>query len=164
MANSLPFAITGNLTADPELRFTPSGAAVNNVTIAHTPRKFNRDTNEWEDGETTFLRGSFWRAQAENAAESLKRGMRVVAIGGLVTRSWETPEGEKRSVVEMEIDEIGPSLLMATAVVTKTSGKGNGGNGNGNGNGGGDQAAAKSSSKAKAKAAPAQDVEGDDPF
>lgn len=144
MANSLPLAITGNLVADPELRYTNSGAAVANVTIAHTPRKFNRETSEWEDGETTFLRGSFWRNQAENAASSLKKGTRVVAIGNLVTRTWETPEGEKRSVVELEIDEIGPSLLLATAEVTKATGKGNG-NGNGNGE---SKAAAKSSSKA----------------
>ncbi|WP_114906730.1 single-stranded DNA-binding protein [Ornithinimicrobium murale] len=161
MANSLPFSITGNLTADPELRFTGSGAAVANVTIAHTPRKFNRETNEWEDGETTFMRGSVWRKQAENAAQSLKRGMRVIAVGGVTTRTWETPEGEKRSVVEMEIDEIGPSMLMATAEVTKTSG--NGGNGGGNGNG--EKAAAKSEPKSNGGGKAAAQGSGEDnPF
>jgi single-strand DNA-binding protein len=112
--------IDGNLTADTELRFTPSGAAVCNGTIAHTPRRMNRQTNEWEDGETVFLRWSVWRDQAENAAESLQRGDRVVAVGKLAARSWETKEGEKRTVLELEADTIAPSLQRATAKVQRT--------------------------------------------
>lgn len=111
--------IDGNLTGDPELRFTPSGAAVCNGTIAHTPRRMNKQTQEWEDGETVFLRWSVWREQAENAAESLQRGDRVVAVGKLVARSWETKEGEKRTVIELDADTIAPSLQRATAKVTK---------------------------------------------
>src|SRR6266852_6140063 len=102
MAGDTTITVIGNLTADPELRFTPSGAAVANFTIASTPRKFNRDTSEWEDQEALFLRCSIWRQAAENVAESLQRGMRVIAQGRLVQRSFETKEGEKRSVVELQ--------------------------------------------------------------
>jgi single-strand DNA-binding protein len=112
--------VVGNLTADPELRFTPSGAAVASFTIASTPRTFDRNSNEWKDGEALFLRCSIWRQAAENVAESLTRGMRVVAQGRLKQRSYETREGEKRTVVEMEVDEVGPSLKYATAKVNRT--------------------------------------------
>ena len=114
-----PLTIVGNLTADPELRFIPSGAAVANFTVASTPKKFNRQTNEFEDGETLFMRCSVWREQAENLTESLHRGDRVIVTGQLVSRSWQTPEGENRTVMEMQVDEIGPSLRYATAQVTK---------------------------------------------
>ncbi|MEN3123241.1 single-stranded DNA-binding protein [Janibacter sp. LM] len=121
MSNETPITVIGNLTADPELRFTPSGAAVTNFTVASTPRKFNKQTNEFEDGETLFMRCSVWREQAEHVAESLARGMRVVVTGGLVQRNWEDKEtGAKRSVMEMQVDEVGPSLRYATAKVTKT--------------------------------------------
>jgi single-strand DNA-binding protein len=119
MAGETSITIVGNLTADPELRFTPSGAAVANVTIASTPRTFDRQSNEWKDGETVFMRGSIWRDAAENVAESLHRGTRVIAQGRLKSRSYDTKEGEKRTVIEMDIDEIGPSLRYASAKVTK---------------------------------------------
>jgi single-strand DNA-binding protein len=119
MAGETPLTLVGNLTGDPELRFTPSGAAVANFTVASTPRTFDRQTSEWKDGETVFMRCSIWREAAENVAESLHRGARVVVTGRLVSRSWETPEGEKRTVMEMQADEIGPSLRYATASVTK---------------------------------------------
>ena len=114
-----PLTIVGNLTADPELRFIPSGAAVANFTVASTPKKFNKQTNEFEDGETLFMRCSVWRDAAEHATESLHRGDRVIVTGQLVSRSWQTPEGENRTVMEMQVDEIGPSLRYATAQVTK---------------------------------------------
>src|ERR671931_134769 len=120
MAGETVITVVGNLTADPELRFTPSGAAVASFTIASTPRTFDRNTNEWKDGEALFLRCSIWRQAAENVAESLQRGMRVVANGRLKQRSFETREGEKRTVIEMEVDEIGPSLRYATAKVNRT--------------------------------------------
>ena len=119
MSNT-PITVIGNLTADPELRFTPSGAAVANFTVASTPRKFNKQTNEFEDGETLFMRCSVWREAAENVAESLTRGVRVVVTGNLVSRSWEDKEtGQKRSVMEMQVDDVGPSLRYATATVAK---------------------------------------------
>jgi single-strand DNA-binding protein len=120
MAGETIITVVGNLTADPELRFTPSGAAVASFTIASTPRTFDRNTNEWKDGEALFLRCSIWRQAAENVAESLTRGMRVVAQGRLKQRSYETREGEKRTVVELEVDEVGPSLKYATAKVNRT--------------------------------------------
>jgi single-strand DNA-binding protein len=129
MAGETVITVVGNLTDDPELRFTPSGAAVANFTIASTPRTFDRQTNEWKDGEALFLRASIWRQAAENVAESLTRGMRVVAQGRLRQRSYETQQGEKRTVVEMEVDEIGPSLRYANAKVTKTTGRGGQGGG-----------------------------------
>ncbi|WP_277670986.1 single-stranded DNA-binding protein [Saccharomonospora viridis] len=119
MAGDTIITVVGNLTADPELRFTPSGAAVANFTVASTPRKFNRDTSEWEDGEPLFLRCSLWRQAAENVAESLSKGTRVIVQGRLVQRSYETSEGEKRTVMELQVDEIGPSLRYATAKVNK---------------------------------------------
>ena len=138
MAGETTITVVGNLTNDPELRFTPSGSAVANFTIASTPRTFDRQTNEWKDGETLFLRASIWREAAENVAESLVKGTRVVAQGRLKSRSYETKEGEKRTVMELEIDEIGPSLRYASAKVTRTQrSSNNGGFGGGNGNGGG---------------------------
>lgn len=135
MAGETPITLVGNLTADPELRFTPSGAAVANFTVASTPRTFDRQTNEWKDSETLFLRCSIWREAAENVAESLTKGTRVVVSGKLVSRSWENNEGEKRSVNEVLVDEVGPSLRYATAKVTKAQ-RGQGGGGQG-GQGGG---------------------------
>src|SRR6266542_306138 len=134
MAGETTIPVVGNLTADPELRFTPTGAAVASFTIASTPRTFDRNSNEWKDGDSLFLRCSIWRQAAENVAESLQRGMRVVVQGRLRQRSYETKEGEKRTVIELEVDEIGPSLRYATAKVTKTSrGSGQGGFGGGQG-------------------------------
>ncbi|EWT02033.1 single-stranded DNA-binding protein [Intrasporangium oryzae NRRL B-24470] len=136
MAGDTVITIIGNLTADPELRFTPSGAAVANFTVASTPRQFDRQSNEWKDGETLFMRCSVWRDAAENVAESLQRGTRVIVSGRLKSRSYETKEGEKRTVVEMDVDEIGPSLRSATAKVNKTQ-RGGGGGGFGGQQGGG---------------------------
>ncbi|GIJ00605.1 single-strand binding protein [Sediminihabitans luteus] len=142
MAGDTIITVVGNLTADPELRFTPSGAAVASFTVASTPRQFDRQTNEWKDGETLFMRCSIWRDAAENVAESLTKGTAVIVQGRLVQRSYETREGEKRTVVEMQVDEIGPSLRRATAKVTRAQrsgggGGGFGGNSGGGGNGGG---------------------------
>ena len=137
MAGDTVITVIGNLTADPELRFTPSGAAVANFTVASTPRMFDRQTNEWKDGEALFLRCNIWREAAENVAESLTRGSRVIVSGRLKQRSFETREGEKRTVVELEVDEIGPSLRYATAKVNKASRSGGGGGGFGGGGGGG---------------------------
>lgn len=127
MAGETVITVVGNLTADPELRFTPSGAAVANFTIASTPRTFDRQANEWKDGEALFLRCSIWREAAENVAESLTKGMRVLAQGRLVQRSFETREGEKRTVVELQVDEVGPSLRWASAKVTRAQRSGGGG-------------------------------------
>ena len=130
MAGETIVTVVGNLTADPELRFTPSGAAVASFTIASTPRTFDKNSNEWKDGDALFLRCSIWRQAAENVAESLQRGMRVVAQGRLKQRSYETREGEKRTVVEMDVDEVGPSLKYATAKVNRTTrGSSSGGGG-----------------------------------
>lgn len=126
MAGETIITVVGNLTADPELRFTQSGAAVANFTIASTPRIFDRQSGEWKDGEALFLRCSIWRQAAENVAETLTRGARVIAQGRLKQRSFETREGEKRTVVELDVDEIGPSLRYATAKVNKIS-RGGGG-------------------------------------
>ncbi|MBL8930702.1 MAG: single-stranded DNA-binding protein [Kineosporiaceae bacterium] len=136
MAGETVVTIIGNLTNDPELRFTPSGAAVANFTVASTPRTFDRQANEWKDGETLFMRCSVWREAAENAAESLQRGTRVLVSGRLKSRSYETKEGEKRTVVELDVDEVGPSLRYATAKVNRTQ-RGGGGGGFGGGGGGG---------------------------
>ncbi len=139
MAGDTVITVIGNLTGDPELRFTPSGAAVANFTVASTPRTFDRQSNEWKDGDTLFMRCSIWREAAENVAESLTKGMRVIVQGRLVQRSYETREGEKRTVVELQVDEIGPSLRYASAKVTRAqrSGGGGGGCGGGGGYGGG---------------------------
>ncbi|RTL63008.1 MAG: single-stranded DNA-binding protein [Pseudonocardiaceae bacterium] len=135
MAGETVITVVGNLTADPELRFTPSGAAVANFTVASTPRTFDRQSGEWKDGEALFLRCNVWRQAAENVAETLTRGMRVMVQGRLKQRSFETREGEKRTVVELEVDEVGPSLKYATAKVNKVS-RGEGGGGFGGGGGG----------------------------
>ena len=133
MAGDTVITVIGNITGDPELRFTPSGAAVANFTVASTPRAFDRQSNEWKDGETLFMRCSVWRDAAENVAESLQRGTRVIVTGRLKSRSYETKEGEKRTVIEMEVDEVGPSLRYATAKVNKTQRGGGGGGGFGGG-------------------------------
>ncbi|CAM4242042.1 single-stranded DNA-binding protein [Nocardia sp. NPDC046473] len=137
MAGDTVITVIGNLTADPELRFTPAGAAVANFTVASTPRMFDRNSNEWKDGEALFLRCNIWREAAENVAESLTRGSRVIVSGRLKQRSYETAQGEKRTVVELEVDEVGPSLKYATAKVNKTSRGGGGGGGFGSGGSGG---------------------------
>jgi single-strand DNA-binding protein len=129
--------VVGNLTDDPELRFTPSGAAVAKFRVASTPRFMDRQTNEWKDGEPLFLSCTVWRQAAENVAESLQRGARVIVSGRLKQRSYETREGEKRTVIELEVDEIGPSLRYATAKVQKMSRSGGGGGGFGSSGGGG---------------------------
>ena len=129
MAGETVITVVGNLVDDPELRFTPSGAAVANFRIASTPRNFDRQTNEWVDGEGLFLSCAVWRQAAENVAESLVRGSRVIVSGRLKARSYETREGEKRTVFEIDVDEIGPALRYATAKVSRTSSGGGGGGG-----------------------------------
>ncbi len=135
MAGETVITVIGNLTGDPELRFTPSGAAVASFTVASTPRTFDRQSNDWKDGDTLFLRCSVWRQAAENVAESLTKGQRVIVQGRLKQRSFETKEGEKRTVVELDVDEVGPSLRSATAKVQKTQRAGGGGYGGGGGGG-----------------------------
>lgn len=127
MAGETTLTVIGNLTNDPELRFTPSGSAVSNFTIASTPRTFDRNANEWKDGETLFLRCSVWREAGENVAESLTKGTRVIVQGRLKARSYETKEGERRTVFELEVDEIGPSLRYASAKVTRNQRSDSGG-------------------------------------
>ncbi|MEJ5868352.1 single-stranded DNA-binding protein [Pseudokineococcus sp. 5B2Z-1] len=139
MAGETQITLVGNLTADPELRFTPSGAAVANFTVASTPRQFDRQSNEWKDGETLFMRCSIWREAAENVAESLGKGQRVIVTGRLVSRSFQTKEGENRTVNELQADEVGPSLRYATAKAQRTQRGGGGGGGFGGGGGGGQQ-------------------------
>ena len=137
MAGETLITVIGNLTADPELRFTPSGSAVANFTIASTPRVFDRQANEWKDGEALFLRANIWREAAENVAETLSKGMRVIAQGYLKSRSYDTKEGERRTVMELEVQEIGPSLAFASAKVTRTvRGNGEGAANRNNNNGG----------------------------
>jgi len=139
MAGETVITVVGNLVDDPELRFTPSGAAVANFRIASTPRTFDKQTNEWKDGDSLFLSCSVWRQAAENVAESLQRGMRVVVQGRLKARTYETREGEKRTVFEIEVEEVGPSLKYATAKVTRTTRSGgSGGFSGGQGGGSGD--------------------------
>ncbi|MFF3938669.1 single-stranded DNA-binding protein [Streptomyces phaeofaciens] len=137
MAGETVITVVGNLVDDPELRFTPSGAAVAKFRVASTPRTFDRQTNEWKDGESLFLTCSVWRQAAENVAESLQRGMRVIVQGRLKQRSYEDREGVKRTVYELDVEEVGPSLRSATAKVTKTSGGGGGRGGQGGYGGGG---------------------------
>ncbi|MCX4664993.1 single-stranded DNA-binding protein [Streptomyces sp. SID4919] len=135
MAGETVITVVGNLVEDPELRFTPSGAAVANFRVASTPRTFDRQTNEWKDGDSLFLTCTVWRQAAENVAESLQRGMRVIVQGRLKQRSYEDREGVKRTVYELDVEEVGPSLKSATAKVTKTTGRG----GQGGYSGGGQQ-------------------------
>ena len=138
MAGETSITLIGNLTADPELRFTPSGAPVANFTVASTPRTFDRQSGEWRDGDAMFLNCAVWRQYAENVAESLQKGMRVIVQGRLKSRSYETREGERRTVFEIDVEEIGPALRYATAKVTRNSGGGGGNFGGGNaGNSGG---------------------------
>lgn len=121
MAGETTLTIIGNLTADPELRFTPSGAAVANFTVASTPRTYDKAQDKWVDGSTLFMRCSIWRQAAENAAESLKKGTRVIVVGRLVSRSYETREGEKRTVMELQAEDVGASIKLATVEVRKAS-------------------------------------------
>ena len=135
MAGETVITVVGNLTADPELRYTQNGLPVANFTIASTPRTFDRQANEWKDGEALFLRASVWREFAEHVAGSLTKGSRVIATGRLKQRSYQDREGNNRTSIELEVDEIGPSLRYATAQVTRAAG-----GGNGNGGGGGQRA------------------------
>ena len=154
MAGDTQITVVGNLTGDPELRFIQSGAAVVNFTVASTPRTFDRQSNEWKDGETLFMRCSLWREAAENVAESLTKGTRVIVTGRLVSRSWEA-NGEKRTVTEMQVDEVGPSLRYATAKVTRT--QRSGGQGGGGFSGGGSSSPAGGSDNDPWASAPASD-------
>ena len=165
MAGETTITIIGNLVDDPDLRFTPSGAAVANFRIASTPRTFDKQTNEWKDGETLFLTCAVWRQAAENVAESLQRGMRVIVQGRLKSRSFETRVGEKRTVFEIDVDEVGPSLKYATAKVTRTQRSGGGG-GYGAQQGGGGQPANDPWATPAPQGAPAggQSAGGADPW
>jgi single-strand DNA-binding protein len=180
MAGETPITVVGNLTSDPELRFTPSGAAVANFTVASTPRTFDRQTNEWKDGEALFLRCNIWRQPAEHVAESLTKGMRVIVSGRLKANTYETREGEKRTSYEVDVDEVGPSLKYASAKVTKTqrgggggfggedpwaSGGGQGGSGQGGGWGGQQQQSSQSgqSSQSSDPWAPSGQGSSDEP-
>ena len=147
MAGETVITVVGNLVDDPELRFTPSGAAVAKFRVASTPRTFDRQTNEWKDGESLFLTCSVWRQAAENVAESLQRGTRVIVQGRLKQRSYEDREGVKRTVYELDVDEVGASLKNATAKVTKTTGRG--------GQGGGSAAVSRAAARAAAAGAAA---------
>ena len=155
MANETVITVIGNLTSDPELRYTQNGLAVANFTIASTPKTLDKQTNEWKDGEALFLRASVWREYAEQVAGSLTKGSRVIAVGRLKQRSFETKEGEKRTSIELEIDEIGPSLRYATAQVTRTSREGGAG-----GNGGGAPRVNQSANEPWAASAPASASSG----
>ena len=157
MANDTVLTVIGNLTADPELRFTQSGVAVASFTIASTPRTFDRQSNEWKDGEALFMRCSIWRDAAENVASSLEKGARVVAQGRLKQRSFTDKEGNNRTVIEMDVDEIGPSLKYATADVTKVK-KGEGGKGGGKPSGK-SESESKGESKGESKPASKESVE-----
>ena len=137
MAGDTQITVVGNLVSDPELRYTPTGVAVANFRVASTPRTFDRQANEWKDGDSLFLTCNVWRQAAENVAESLQRGMRVIVMGRLHQRSYETREGEKRTVFEIEVDDVGPSMRNASAKVAKSNRSGGGGGGFGGGTGGG---------------------------
>lgn len=150
MAGEPQITVIGNLTSDPELRYTPSGAAVANFTVASTPRTLDRQSNEWRDGEAMFLSCSVWREYAENVAESLTKGMQVMVNGRLKARSYDTREGQRRTVFEIDVDEVGPTLRFATAKVNRASrGGGNGGGSSWSGggrSGGGDNGGGNSNS------------------
>ena len=171
MAGETVITIVGNLVDDPELRFTPSGAAVANFRIASTPRTFDKQSGEWRDGDSLFLSCSVWRQAAENVAESLQRGMKVIVQGRLKQRSYETREGEKRTVFEIDVDEVGPSLRNATAKVTKTTRSGGGGFASsndpwasgGDGAQGGTRSSGESTAGSDPWAQPAQAGDGDQP-
>ncbi len=164
MAGETVITVVGNLTNDPELRFTPSGAAVASFTVASTPRTLDKNTNEWKDGEALFLRCSIWRQAAENVAESLQRGARVIVSGRLKQRSFETKEGEKRTVIELDVDEVGPSLKYATAKVNKTQRASGGGGGGGYGGGGGGQQGGGSGYGSGSSAGSSSGAASDDPW
>jgi single-strand DNA-binding protein len=155
MAGDTTITVIGNLTDDPELRFTPSGAAVAKFRVASTPRFMDKASGEWKDGEPLFLSCTVWRQAAEHVAESLQRGARVIVSGRLRQRSYETREGEKRTVIELEVDEIGPSLRYATAKVQKMSRSGGGGGGGFGGSGGGGNSGGGNFDDPWATAAPA---------
>ena len=155
MAGETVITVVGNLVDDPELRFTPSGAAVANFRIASTPRIMDRQTNEWKDGDALFLSCSVWRQAAENVAESLQKGMRVVVQGRLKQRQYETREGEKRTVVELDVEEVGPSLKYATAKVSRTTRQGGGGGYSGGGGAPADDPWATRGSRGQAQGRPA---------
>ncbi|MGW2560615.1 single-stranded DNA-binding protein [Streptomyces sp. NPDC001514] len=157
MAGETVITVVGNLVDDPELRFTPSGAAVAKFRVASTPRTFDRQTNEWKDGESLFLTCSVWRQAAENVAESLQRGMRVVVQGRLKQRSYEDREGVKRTVYELDVEEVGPSLKNATAKVTKTTGRGGQGGYGGGQQGGGSWGGGPGGGQQGSGGAPADD-------
>lgn len=149
-AGDTQLTLVGNLVDDPQLRYTPTGQAVANFRVASTPRFLDKNTNEWKDGDALFLSCNVWRQAAENVAESLQRGMRVIVTGRLKQRSYETKEGEKRVVYELEVDEVGPSLRYASAKVVRSSratgGQGSGGQGGGyGGNSGGNSGGARAS-------------------
>jgi single-strand DNA-binding protein len=162
MAGETVITVVGNLTGDPELRFTPSGQAVASFTVASTPRTLDKQTNEWKDGDALFLRCTVWRQAAENVAETLHKGFRVIVQGRLKQRSFETREGEKRTVVELDVDEVGPSLKYATARVNK-AGRSGGGNFGGNG-GGGDRGGSSGGGYSGASAAGGAGAPVDDPW
>ncbi|MFD4140867.1 single-stranded DNA-binding protein [Streptomyces sp. NPDC058572] len=157
MAGETVITVVGNLVDDPELRFTPSGAAVAKFRVASTPRTFDRQTNEWKDSESLFLTCSVWRQAAENVAESLQRGMRVVVQGRLKQRSYEDREGVKRTVYELDVEEVGPSLKNATAKVTKTTGRGGQGGYGGGQQGGGNWGGSPGGGQQQGGGAPADD-------
>jgi single-strand DNA-binding protein len=160
MAGETTITLVGNLTADPELRFTPSGAAVANFTVASTPRTFDRQTNEWRDGDAMFLNCAVWRQAAENVAESLQKGMRVIVQGRLRSRSYETRDGERRTVFEIDVDEIGPALRYATAKVTRNASGSSQGGGRPSGGGRGEDPWASGTPSA----AGARSSQGSDPW
>ena len=164
MAGETVITVVGNLVSDPELRFTPSGAPVCNFRIASTPRTFDKQTNTWKDGEGLFLSCSVWRQTAENVAESLQKGMRVIVQGRLVQRSYDTKEGEKRTVVELQVDEVGPSLTFATAKVNRTTRTGGAPSGSGSGFGGGAPADDPWSSPAPASSGGSWGSDSEPPF
>ena len=157
MAGETTITVIGNLVDDPELRFTPSGAPVANFRIASTPRTFDRQSNEWKDGDTLFLSCAVWRQAAENVAESLQRGMRVIVQGRLKSRQYETREGEKRTVFEIDVEEVGPSLRSASAKVTKTTRSGGGGGYSGGAGGAGGSGGGGGYSGGGGSSAPADD-------
>jgi single-strand DNA-binding protein len=163
MAGETVITVVGNLTSDPELRYTQNGLAVANFTIASTPRSFDRASNDWKDGDALFLRASVWREFAEHVAGSLTKGSRVVATGRLKQRSYETKEGEKRTSIELEVDEIGPSLRYATAQVTRTSSSREGGSGGGGNSGGGNSGGGRGqvADEPWAASAPSEPAAGD---
>jgi single-strand DNA-binding protein len=161
MAGETVITVVGNLTSDPELRYTQNGLAVANFTIASTPRNFDRASNDWKDGEALFLRASVWREFAEHVAGSLTKGSRVIVTGRLKQRSYETKEGEKRTSFEIEVDEIGPSLRYATAQVTRTSSREGGQGGSGGGQAGGSGNRGQVADEPWAASAPAESASGD---